>query len=268
MLDHSFTPRVPSRNRPQGTDREVRLEGAFNIRDLGGLSAGRASRTTRGLVYRADSLDSLTDSDKQILFGDLAIGTVIDLRTPEEAGGDGLSDARLFPTLTVHSLPVIPDGRIGVEPFPVGDAEAVAKLYLEYVVDRGPIVAGVVQAIATSAAEGVPALFHCAAGRDRTGVVAAVLLALLGVPDRVVVADYEESNRQAAEVSQRLTLNPLYRDDETAAATGTNLVDPAAIRKFLELFRAEFGSPRVWALAHGLTAASLTTLTPTLTTPA
>ena len=140
MLDR-ITPAHPARQsattRPNRADREVILEGAFNIRDLGGLPVGRRQRTTSGLVYRADSLDSLTDGDWSILFDDLGIGKIIlDLRTPEEAGGDGLSDARLYPTLRVFSFPVIPDGRIGVEPFPVGDAEAVAKLYLEYVVDR------------------------------------------------------------------------------------------------------------------------------------
>lgn len=238
--------------RSKPTDRVVRLEGAFNVRDLGGLSVGRNAETTRGLIYRADSLDSLTHSDRDLLFDQLRIGTILDLRTPEEAGGDGLSDARLFPSLRVFSYPVIPDGRIGVEPFPVGDAGAVAKHYLEYVVDRAPIVAGVVKEISASVRDGIAVLFHCAAGRDRTGVVAAVVSSLLGVADRDIVTDYVESNRQAEEVSQRLTLNPLYRGDEAAASSGTNLVDPAAIRRFLELFRAEFGSPKAWAQASGI----------------
>ena len=108
MLDR-ITPGHPARlspiTRPNRTAREVQLEGAFNIRDLGGLPVGRRERTTSGLVYRADSLDSLTDGDRATLFGDLGIGTILDLRTPEEAGGDGLSDARLFPTLRVFSYP-------------------------------------------------------------------------------------------------------------------------------------------------------------------
>ena len=65
-------------------------------------------------------------------------------------------------------------------------------------------------------------------------MVAAVVLALLGVADRDIVADYLASNRQAEAVSQRLTLNPLYRGDEAAAAAGTNLVDATAIRQFLD----------------------------------
>jgi hypothetical protein len=247
----------PVLGRPPG-DREVVLGGAFNVRDLGGLPVEGGSRTRRGLVYRADSLDSLTESDERLLFGTLAVGALLDLRTPEESGGDGLSDARRFPALRASSHPVIPDGRIGVEPFPAGDAEAVAKLYLEYVVDRGDIVAGAVAVVADSVGRGVPALFHCAAGRDRTGVVAAVILSLLGVGDAAIVDDYLESNRQAAEVSARLTLNPLYRDigpDGSAAATGhgPTLVDGNSIRSFLELFRAEFETPRRWANAFGLT---------------
>src|SRR5690606_28096274 len=66
----------------QPRDREVRLEGAFNVRDLGGLAVTRRMVTTRRLVYRADSLDSLTERDGELLFGELGIGTIIDLRTP------------------------------------------------------------------------------------------------------------------------------------------------------------------------------------------
>lgn len=258
----------PDRWRP---DREILLEGAFNVRDLGGLRVDGHTGTTRGLVYRADSLDSLTHGDRDILFGQLGIGTILDLRTPEEAGGDGLSDARLFPALRVHSFPVIPDGRIGVEPFPVGDPKAIAGHYLDYVVDRAPIVAGAIAAIAESVAPAIgavqtPALFHCAAGRDRTGVVAAVVLALLGVGDQEIVADYLASNRQAAEVSRRLTLNPLYRGDEAAIASGTNLVDADAISQFLELFRSKFGTPRAWALEAGIPAATLDAFLATMLT--
>jgi protein-tyrosine phosphatase len=258
---------------PSGRDdREILLEGAFNIRDLGGLTVTRHKKTTRGLVYRADSLDSLTHGDRAILFGDLGIGTVLDLRTPEEAGGDGLSDARLFPTLRVRSFPVIPDGRIGVEPFPVGDPTAIAGHYLEYVVDRATIVAGAIEAIAESVEpriDGVrtPALFHCAAGRDRTGVVAAVILALLGVSDRQIVADYLASNRQAVEVSRRLTLNPLYQGDEAVAA-GTNLVDAEAMSQFLERFRSKFGSARAWALGAGIPESTLDAFVATMVTSA
>jgi hypothetical protein len=237
---------VQPRRGPYRPDPEVALEGAFNVRDLGGLSVWRYGITTPGLAFRGDSLDSLSDRDRSMLFGDLGIGTILDLRTPEEAGGDGQSDARLFPALRVYSYPVIPDGRIGVEPFPVGDPGAIAEHYFEYVVDRAPIVAGAVEAIAESVSAGTPALFHCAAGRDRTGVVAAVLLALLGVNERDIVADYLASNRQAAEVSRQLALNPLYRGDAAAAAAGINLVDAGSIVSFLN-YSDRDSQPAVWA---------------------
>lgn len=247
--------------------REVQLTGAFNVRDLGGIPAAGDRIIVPGLVYRSDSLDSLTDGDKVRLFGELRIGAVLDLRTPEEAGGDGRSDARLLPGLTVQSFPVIPDGRIGVEPFPAGDAEAVAKIYLEYVVDRAEIVGGAVNAVAASVCGGVPALFHCAAGRDRTGVVAAVLLSLLGVDDDGIVADYVESNRRAEQVSQRLTLNPLYRNDDADPVRGSHLVDPVAMRRFLELYRTEFEGPDRWARYAGIRPETLAAMRGTLLAP-
>jgi hypothetical protein len=252
---------------PRAVNREVQLTGAFNVRDLGGIPATGDRITVPGLVYRSDSLDSLTDGDKRRLFGELRISAILDLRTPEEAGGDGLSDARLLEGLTVYSFPVIPDGRIGVEPFPAGDAEAVAKIYLEYVVDRAEIVGGAVNAVAASVSRGVPALFHCAAGRDRTGVVAAMLLSLLDVDDDEIVADYVGSNRQAEQVSQRLTLNPLYRNDEADPARGSHLVDPVAMRRFLELYRAEFDNHDHWARYAGIGSDTLANLRATLLAP-
>ncbi|WP_436524227.1 tyrosine-protein phosphatase [Actinoplanes sp. HUAS TT8] len=245
--------RDESHTRPDdGFDRDVTLTGAFNVRDLGGIPAGPDSVTKRGIIYRADSLDFLTTEDRRILFGKLEVGLIIDLRTPEEAGGDGLSDSRLFPAVRTALHPVIPSGRIGAEPFPVGNPKAVASLYLSYLTERAPIISGAIEAIISSVGDDIPVLFHCAAGRDRTGIIAAALLALAGVDEDLIVDDYLASNLRATEVSHRLKQNPLYRADETRLDNDTSLVDGATMRELLANVRDAYGSFREWALWAGL----------------
>jgi len=206
------------------------------VRDLGGLPVGDGAITRRGLIYRGDSLDSITSSDKAILF---------DRRTPEEAGGNGLADARQYSSQRVYTIPIVPAGRIGQEPFPVGDPDAVADFYFRYVDERGPYVAVAISRIAESAEAQVPVLFHCAAGRDRTGVVAAVLLSLFGVEDSAIVADYLCSNLRAEQVTKRLQANALYRENPTRSV-GADLADGRSMVAFLAALRTRFGNAREW----------------------
>jgi protein tyrosine/serine phosphatase len=231
--------------------RVLPLESAFNVRDLGHLPVRGRKSTRCGLLYRADSLDWLTPADRDLLFDELGIGTVIDLRTRGEAGGDGRSDARLFPDVRVQSIPLIPDEEMAVEPFPVGDPSAVAEHYLGYLDGGGIEARGVIEAIAESIDAGTPVLFHCAAGRDRTGVVAALVLLIVGVTKQGVVSDYLESNRFAKELTQRLSRNPMYRHHERLDTSATK-VDRRAIARFIELLAERYGGAREWARSAGI----------------
>jgi protein-tyrosine phosphatase len=243
--------------------RVLPLESAFNVRDLGHLPV-RGRRSTRcGLLFRADSLDWLTPADRHLLFDELGVGTVIDLRTRREAGGDGLSDARLFPAVRVLSIPLIPDEEMEVEPFPVGDPSAVAEHYLGYLDGGGREARSVVEAIAESIDSGTPVLFHCAAGRDRTGVVAALVLLIVGVTRQGVVADYLESNRFAAELTRRLSRNPMYRHHERLDTSATK-VDRRAIVRFIQLLDERYGGARKWAHSVGIPDDTIEALTKNL----
>src|SRR5258708_12211931 len=103
----------------------VDLQGAYNVRDLGGLRTKDRRRTRYGLVYRGDSLDSITPADAKILFDKLGIGTIIDLRTKAETD---LSDTQ-FP-VPVHRFSVLAEGRLGREPFPSAHPPELPKVYL------------------------------------------------------------------------------------------------------------------------------------------
>src|SRR5271166_3460663 len=103
----------------------VELKGAYNVRDLGGLRTKDGRVTRHGLIYRGDSLDSITPADAANLFDKLSIGSIVDLRTKAETELSGL----LFP-VPRYRFSVLAEGRLGLEPFPSDDPAELAKVYL------------------------------------------------------------------------------------------------------------------------------------------
>jgi len=178
-------------------ERRIPFEQVFNFRDLGGYQgeSGRIVRWRR--LFRADGLNRL-QPEEEGAFAELGISTVVDLRTIDEAEHGGR-----FPThvwdVAYHHLPlfdVLPDW-----PDDIGDpALYLAERYLEmFASGRGTIVA-VFELLAEEAS--YPLVFHCAAGKDRTGIVAALVLDVLGVAGDVIAADYALSG----EAMERLTV--------------------------------------------------------------
>ncbi|MCU1462478.1 MAG: putative protein-tyrosine phosphatase [Acidimicrobiales bacterium] len=172
-----------------GFERAIALTGCFNFRDLGGYETMDGRRMKWRRLFRADGLSRLTPDDLGVL-GPLGLATVLDLRTTAEldefgrfvgAGPGGSAPA-------YHHLPmidVLPDRK----DFPRWvDPSIVADRYVEML---GNGRAAVVEALTVLGDPGnLPAVFHCSAGKDRTGILAAIVLGLVGVADEVIVADY------------------------------------------------------------------------------
>jgi protein-tyrosine phosphatase len=160
-------------------------EGCFNLRDLGGLPTARGRVVRRGAVVRGDAPDRLTAAGWEALYGH-GVRTIVDLRNDDEL----LPDIAPRPAgiATVH-LPL--DGiedeefwaRITTSP-----AFGTPLYYADHVARFPERSARVVAAIAHAKPGGV--LFHCSRGRDRTGQIAMLLLALLGVPAEAICEDY------------------------------------------------------------------------------
>lgn len=224
----------------------VDLQGAYNVRDLGGLRTKDGLRTRYGLIYRGDSLDSITPADSRILFDKLGIGTIVDLRTKAETD---LSDTQ-FP-VPVHRFSVLAEGRLGREPFPSDDPAELAKVYLNNLEGGRSAVKGAFDIIAANLQEGVATLFHCAAGRDRTGIIAALLLGLVGGTYGEIARDYVQSNRNARRVTKRLADNPLYANHE-AHQNEVILLHERTILEFMRLLREQAGGPRQFCLDSGV----------------
>jgi protein-tyrosine phosphatase len=224
----------------------IELQGAYNVRDLGGLRTKDRRITRPGVIYRGDSLDSIAPGDAKILFDKLGIGTIIDLRTKAETDLIELH----FPVAR-YRYSVLVEGRLGNEPFPSDDPVELAKVYLSNIDSGRGAVKGTFDLIATNLQAGVATLFHCAAGRDRTGIISALLLGLVGVTDGQIAIDYVQSNRNARRVTKRLAENPLYANGE-AKHREIIFLDERTIIGFMRLLRERYGGPREFCLDSGV----------------
>jgi protein-tyrosine phosphatase len=177
-------------------DRILSLEGAVNFRDLGGYKTADGRRLRRGLVYRSGSLGRLTDSDI-VQMGEIGVKLVCDLRSIEELTDepDRLS-WQPAPAYAHLPLTVEDERRSRLRALLFDPASVPAMLpdmYTRIMLDNNANLFGDLLRRLTDPAN-LPTVIHCTAGKDRTGIAAALLLACLNVPDDVIAADYSLSN--------------------------------------------------------------------------
>lgn len=179
----------------QRASRPLAVEGAFNVRDLGGYPTASGKRTKQGVFLRSDSLHNLTESGKKALL-DYGVGCVIDLRTEQEIerepGRLGAADG-----VDLYRVPMA-DG-VASNGFQ-GLPRRMGEMYVGLLEHSGEKIAEVFRII--SAHPGCAVLFHCAAGKDRTGVTAMLLLALAGASRPVILTDYAASYGNLAPLFQ------------------------------------------------------------------
>jgi len=213
-----------------GLDRALHISGVHNVRDLGGLT-GPLGTVRRGRVLRSAALDGLTAEGARKL-ADLGVRTIFDLRTKEER--DEAPSRLSHAELTAVSLVVV-DYLGTLDDLPIDQTE----MYLHIVERSATGIVGLLdQLVRPNAA---PALVHCAAGKDRTGLTVALLLELLGVPRATIVADYVASN------------NGLLGHIRTS-------VSASLLEYTLAALDERYGSPRGYLEAHGLTEATVAAL--------
>ena len=174
--------------------RRLELEGADNVRDIGGYETVDGRRTRWKTFIRSDRMDRLSVRDQTTLLG-YGIRTVVDLRRTEEVeaapnvfeGSDKVKYLR-------HNLNG--DDLQANAPEPLADLDPVHRIARSYT--RNLDIRQVVyrDVLATMASPGaLPVIFHCAAGKDRTGRIAALILGNAGVPTATIVEDYGLSGR-------------------------------------------------------------------------
>jgi protein-tyrosine phosphatase len=162
----------------------IPLEGCLNFRDLGGYTGEGGGKIRYGQIYRADDLSKLSAADIARI-GELGISIVIDLRSAGELDR-APNPLHGRPGFAYHHAPLLD----GVNSSPDGPPEIqnLPEMYKSLLPNAGPQIRGVFQALCRR--EGRGAVFHCTAGKDRTGVIAALILKLCGVADGDIIADY------------------------------------------------------------------------------
>ena len=230
--------------------RTLAFEGCVNFRDLGGYRTGDGRRIGWRRLFRADGLSKLTQADREQLVA-LGVTTVIDLRTVDEAEQRGRFPVDLVPVRYVD-LPLT-DVLPATEELPSwSEASFVASRYQQMVAEGAPALAGAFEVLGSSGS--LPTVFHCSAGKDRTGVLSALILAFLGVPDEVIVEDYALSAAAMDRLLERLKAEyPDAVDEVQRYAPAVLQVLPETMEEFLDTLRSEYGTYDALAAELGVT---------------
>jgi protein-tyrosine phosphatase len=213
----------------------VPLEGASNVRDLGGYLTKSGRRVRRGVLFRSAALATLTEADLATLAA-LDIRVVCDFRGVQERGR---APTRLVGP-TIVTLPIEPSVGAGLRDIlatkeATGEAlhAVLERAYVAYALGSNVQYRGLLDQVLDG---GVPLLFHCSAGKDRTGFGAALILMALDVPWEDVVADFQATDH--------LWRRDTVHHDDLPEQVRENLLiaDPRLLEAAFAAARREYGS--------------------------
>jgi protein-tyrosine phosphatase len=182
--------------RPDLARRHVTLQGGKNFRDLGGYEAADGRRVRWGKLYRAGGLAKLTEDDFARL-ADLGIAVVCDFRTPEERLEEPTPwPGRTPPRLSAVDYHIDSVLKTGTHPG-MTPQDMQALMHQTYVAIAYGLADNYRAMFAELLAGSTPLVFHCAAGKDRTGLAAALILEVLGVSRETILEDYALTEKLA-----------------------------------------------------------------------
>ena len=225
-------------------DRTIDLSGCLNFRDVGGYPTADGRQVRWRQVFRSDALHHLTPDDVQRLRDEIGLGTVIDLRSTGELESEGRGPLGAEP-MAFHHVPLFDNASRSAAP----PMLRLADLY-GLMADFAKVPIG--RVLATLAEVDAPAVYHCAAGKDRTGVISAILLSLLGVPDEVIVADYAVTKDNLEAIVDRLMSTRGYQEMLVALPPDTMHAEPETMIAFLAHLRDRYGSAAGYAREAGV----------------
>jgi protein-tyrosine phosphatase len=216
-------------------DRLIPIDGTSNVRCVGAYATRDGRHVKRGAIYRSANLDELSAAGRA-RFDRLGLGTIVDFRGLEEAA----AAPAFAPGIRLHA-PIEPtvanELRRRREQKPLDAAVAIdvmEQTYRWYALEKHDSFAKMFDRLLNAGDK--PLLFHCAAGKDRTGVAAALILSVLGVPREVIVEDYLLSNTHY--VPRVLTISEF--PDEVRAALVK--VRPSFLNAALDTIEGRWGT--------------------------
>src|SRR3954451_20641074 len=248
------------------TGRWIRLDGTTNMRDLGGLPTTDGGRTVPGRVLRSDNLQTLSEDDVRRLLEEIGLREVIDLRTTAEILLEGRGPLRAVPEVTHRHFSLLPERGLHTDVFAVEEADLpelpadwaesvlprqgperdedeppAVRSYLGYLAHRPDNVLGALRALAAGT-DGA-AVVHCAAGKDRTGVVVMFSLAVAGVPHEEIVADYALTAEVIEALVAKLAASPTYAEDMERRDVASHTPRAETMDRVLTLLDERHGGP-------------------------
>jgi protein-tyrosine phosphatase len=242
----------------------IDLEGAVNVRDVGGMPTADGGETVYRRLLRSENLQELTKEDIALLVGEIGVTTVVDLRSTRELmtegpapldAVDGVQHAH-HPVLkefldasdTVAAALLLTAQQEDAERYP---DDLMTGHYLGYLENRPEEVVGALRSIITAPGA---AIVHCAAGKDRTGVVIALALTIAGVEPEVIVADYVATNDRIEAIIERLTRTKMYGGNVSTKPVRAHEARAETMRAFLEQLDARYGGLPKWLADNGFAA--------------
>jgi protein-tyrosine phosphatase len=252
-------------------DRWIDLDGAANVRDLGGLPTADGHVIQRDRLIRADNLQGLSANDVRVLVDDHHVRAVADLRTGVEVTSEGPGPMTVEPSVVIKHYSLFPeaghntdvaalddDGPVvlpwqNLQPDSSGSKEppkSAADFYLRYLLDRPDSVIDTLRLVAQT--DGATVV-HCAAGKDRTGVVVAVALAEVGVRRPDIVEDYAMSAERINQIFGRLRASETYADDLAEESIDKHAPRDTTMQQLLEAIDSVHGGVPAWLRKHGWT---------------
>ena len=263
----------------------IHLEGADNVRDVGGLPTLDGGTVRAGRLIRSDNLQMLTESDVRLLVDVVGVRAVADLRSGVEVAGEGPGPMTLEPEVEIVHLSLLPESGDATDAAAVeADPDAPVILpwqsrdetltveerrrgasatYLRYLNDRADSILAALRLIAHG--DGAT-IVHCAAGKDRTGTVVALALDQVGVDRAAIAEDYALSAERVPRIFARLAQRRTYAGDIDPDSPDIDRHKPkaATIEALFAAIDEAYGGPGPWLRSQGWTEADAAALRTTL----
>ncbi|WCB92781.1 hypothetical protein DSM104299_01480 [Baekduia alba] len=255
--------------------RWIDLEGAVNARDVGGIPLRDGDGVVAGgRLLRSDNLQDLTAYDVAHLVDDHGLRAVVDLRTGVEVRLEGPGPLHAVDGIVIEHRSLYPEAgertdvleaetivpwQNGVHGVDMPGETPTVRTYMGYMARRPDSIVATLRTIAAPP-DGGATLVHCAAGKDRTGLVVALALEIAGASRAAIVADYAVTSERIEAIVARLAASPTYAQDMQTNDPHHHSARPESMARILELLDDRHGSPEAWLREHGLEDDALTAL--------
>ena len=239
----------------------IDLDGAVNVRDLGGLPTTDGGTIVPARLLRSENLQELSERDVARLVDEIGVTTVVDLRSTNEVTTEGPAPLDAVPGVRHAHHPFLAELLDATDTVKAAllteaietdraryPADPTAGHYLGYLENRPDQVTGALRSIITAPGA---AIVHCAAGKDRTGVLVALALTVAGVDAETVVADYLATNERLEAIVARLARSKMYSSGVTSKPVQAHAPRAETMKAVLTELDARYGGVTAWLADNG-----------------